>query len=251
MGTDMLEMVPPPGGELEVCLSPALLSRFDTRNKLVVIIDIFRATSTITTALYHGAKEVIPVASVEECIALGKQIPDALIAGERNGHIAPGLQYGNSPSAYPRSFVEGRTLVLTTTNGTRLLHMIQEPRALLIGSFLNLSLLADYLQRQSEPVILCCAAWKDRVNLEDSLFAGALVDRLSKGRRINCDTARMVQRLYRDSEGVSLVDYLRDSSHYQRLSAFGLEEDMAYCLSPDRHPVIPILRGRALQALPV
>lgn len=234
---------------LELCLSPALLPLFDARDKHVVIIDIFRASSTITTALYHGAREVIPVASVEECIALGKQIPGALIAGERNGKIAEGLQYGNSPSEYPRSFVEGKTLVLTTTNGTRLLHMIEGAKSLLIGSFLNLSFLADHLRHQAEPVLLCCAAWKDRVNLEDSLFAGALVDRLRDSHAVCCDSARMSQRLYQQAKQGSLVDYLRDSAHYQRLSAFGLESDMAYCLSPDKHPVIPYLNGRALHAL--
>src|SRR4051812_9190213 len=109
----MIEIEKP---RLEVCLSPALLHLYDTRGAIVVIIDIFRATSTITAALHNGAKCVIPVASVEECIAIGASLPDSITAGERDGKIAPGLQYGNSPAEYPAGFIAGKTLVLTTTN---------------------------------------------------------------------------------------------------------------------------------------
>src|SRR3984885_7037943 len=106
---------------LYTCLSPSLLHLYDVSNSTVVIIDVLRATSTIATALYNGAKNIIPVDSVAECIRLGKQI-EGITAGERDGQIAEGLKYGNSPFEYPREFVGGRTLVLTTTNGTRLLH---------------------------------------------------------------------------------------------------------------------------------
>src|ERR1700709_942795 len=107
---------------LHTALSPALLHLYDLNHAVVVIIDVLRATSTIATVLYNGAKCVIPVDSVAKCIELGKQI-DGITAGERDGQIAEGLKYGNSPFEYPQSFVGGRTLVLTTTNGTKLLHM--------------------------------------------------------------------------------------------------------------------------------
>src|SRR5471032_641571 len=96
---------------LEVCLSPALLHLYNTRGTVVVIIDIFRATSTITAALHNGAKSIIPVASVEECITIGASIPGSLTAGERDGKVAPGLQYGNSPLEYPPDFITGKTIV--------------------------------------------------------------------------------------------------------------------------------------------
>src|ERR1044072_305308 len=118
--------------------SPALLDLYDINNTIVVIIDVFRATSTIATALYNGAKCVIPVDSVAKCIELGKQI-EGITAGERDGKIAEGLQHGNSPFEYPSSFVKGKTLVLTTTNGTMLLHMALEKGAsrIITGSFPN------------------------------------------------------------------------------------------------------------------
>src|SRR5260370_16713833 len=121
---------------LHTSLSPALVHLYDVNNSIVVIIDVLRATSTIATALYNGAKCVIPVDSVAKCIELGKQI-DGITAGERDGKIAEGLEHGNSPFEYPREFVGGKTLVLTTTNGTKLFHMAlaTTPYHIITGSF--------------------------------------------------------------------------------------------------------------------
>lgn len=230
---------------LEVCLSPALLHLFDTNGAVVVIIDVFRATSTIAAALDNGAKAVLPVASVQECIEIGKATANSLTAGERDGKVAAGLEYGNSPLEYPRSFVEGKTLVLTTTNGTRLLHMVQDADTIITGSFLNLSAVCDFLIKQGKDVVLGCAAWKDRFNLEDTLFAGTVVARIKDHFSVNCDSARAAAHLYKQA-GDSFLDFLKDSSHYKRLSAYGLERDMEYCTTADLHNVVPILNGKEL-----
>jgi 2-phosphosulfolactate phosphatase len=231
---------------LEVCLSPALLHLFDTRDAVVVIIDVFRATSTIAAALDNGAKCVLPVASVAECIEVGKSIENSITAGERDGKVAEGLEYGNSPLEYPKEFVQGRTVVLTTTNGTRLLHMVKDAAVIITGSFLNLSAVCDFLVAQGKNVILGCAAWKDRFNMEDTLFAGAVVSRIGRHFDINCDSARAAKHLYSCSGGENFLDFLVDSSHYRRLSGFGLVGDMKYCTTPDLHPVVPILKGKEL-----
>lgn len=231
---------------LEVCLSPALLHLYDTNNAVVVIIDVFRATSTIAAALHNGAKCVVPVASVQECIDLGHSIENSITAGERDGKVAEGLKHGNSPSEYPKEFIEGKTLVLTTTNGTRLLHMVQNAAVIITGSFLNLSAVCDFLVKQNKSVLLGCAAWKDRFNLEDTLFAGAVVNRIRQHFTINCDSARAANYLYEHSSETSFINFLKDSSHYKRLSAYGLQSDMEYCATPDLHPVVPILQGNEL-----
>ncbi len=231
---------------LEVCLSPALLHLYDTRDKVVVIIDVFRATSTIAAALDNGARCVLPVASVEECILLGQQLPDSITAGERDGQIAPGLQHGNSPLEYPASFVQGKTLVLTTTNGTRLLHMVQDADMIITGSFLNMTAICDFLTAQKKDVLLGCAAWKDRFNLEDTLFAGMVAERIAGHFSTNCDSVRVARHLARQVTGNDIIGLLRDSAHYKRLAAFGLEQDMHYCTTPDQHPVVPLLSGREL-----
>jgi 2-phosphosulfolactate phosphatase len=230
---------------LEVCFSPALLHLYDTKNTIVVIIDIFRATSTIVTALDNGANSIIPVASVEECIALGKAIPNSITAGERDGKVAQGLQNGNSPLEYPKEFITNKKLILTTTNGTRLLHMVKESHAIVIGSFLNLQAICNYLVRQNKNVLLGCAAWKDRVNIEDALFAGAVVNNIKQHFSLNCDSARMANHLYVSSQG-KLLDFLKDSSHYKRLSGFGLQKDMEYCTTPNQHPIVPVLVDKEL-----
>lgn len=231
---------------LEVCLSPALLHLYDTKGKVVVIIDVFRATSTIAAALHNGANSVIPVASVAECIEIGKATANSVTAGERDGKIAPGLEYGNSPSEYPRSFIEGKTLVLTTTNGTRLLHMVQDAAVIITGAFLNLGAVCEFLISQNQSVVLGCAAWKDRFNLEDTLFAGAVASKVKDHFDTNCDSVRAARTLYESVGDRPIIDFLRDSSHYRRLSAYGLQADMEYCATPDLHPVVPILRDKEL-----
>jgi len=166
---------------LYTSLSPALLHLYDLSNSVVVIIDVFRATSTIAAALYNGARAVIPVDSVPKAIEMGKSI-DGIAAGERDGMIAEGLQHGNSPLEYTRSFIENRNLVLTTTNGTRLLQMALDRNAstIIAGSFPNLSSVCSFLIKEGKDVVLGCAGWKDRFNLEDTLFAGAVINQVQE-----------------------------------------------------------------------
>jgi 2-phosphosulfolactate phosphatase len=232
---------------LEVCLSPALFHLYDTTDTVVVIIDVFRATSTIAAVLDNGAARILPFASVADCIAAGTTIANCITAGERDGKVAEGLQHGNSPKEYPASFIEGKTLALTTTNGTKLLHMVKNAAAIITGSFLNLEAVCQFLLKENKKVLLACAAWKDRVNLEDSLFAGAVVHYIREHFTVHCDSARMVEAIYEKAiEYPSLIDYLKDSSHYRRLSAYGLVADMEYCTTPNLHPVVPYYNGEAL-----
>lgn len=233
---------------LHTSLSPALLHLYDLSNSIVVIIDVLRATSTIATALYNGANAVIPVDAVAECIAMGKEL-GAITAGERDGKVAEGLSYGNSPFEYPRSFIENKTLVLTTTNGTKLLHMALNngAPAIVTGSFPNLTAVADYLVAQKRNVILGCAAWKDRFNLEDTLFAGAVIDRVKSHFHINCDSSQMAESLYQEAKS-DLFNFMKEknASHYLRLAGYGLDKDIRYCLTPDGANVLPVYKDGRL-----
>jgi 2-phosphosulfolactate phosphatase len=233
---------------LHTCLSPSLLNLYDIDNSIVVIIDVLRATSTIATALYNGAKNIIPVDSVAECIEIGNRIK-GITAGERDGQIAEGLKHGNSPFEYPKEFIEGKTLVLTTTNGTRLLHMALDKGAktIITGSFPNLSAVCNYLMAQKRNVILGCAAWKGRVNIEDTLFAGAVISQIKEHFYINCDSSKIAETLYNDAKE-DLYQFMKtnDASHYHRLSGFGLEKDIRYCLSKDVANVLCIYKDGSL-----
>ncbi|MET0243011.1 MAG: 2-phosphosulfolactate phosphatase [Flavitalea sp.] len=226
---------------LHTCLSPALLHLYDLNNTVVVIIDVLRATSTIATALYNGAKTVIPVDSVAKCMEIGRKI-DCITAGERDGLIAEGLGYGNSPFEYSKEFIGGKTLVLTTTNGTKLLHMALERGAgqIITGSFPNLTAVSEFLLSRHQNVVLGCAAWKDRVNIEDLLFAGAVIDRVKAHFNINCDSSKIAETLYNTAR-TDIYEFMkeREASHYLRLTGYGLEKDIRYCLTPDVANVLP------------
>jgi 2-phosphosulfolactate phosphatase len=179
---------------------------------------------------------------VSRCIELGRQI-HGITAGERDGKIAEGLEHGNSPFEYPREFVEGQTLVLTTTNGTRLLHMALEKGAkeIITGSFPNLSAVCDHLIEMNKNVILGCAAWKDRVNMEDALFAGAVISRVRKHFDINCDSSHIAESMFEKGKK-DLFAFIKNNnaSHYHRLTNFGLEKDIRYCLTADVANVLPL-----------
>ncbi|MBC7936823.1 MAG: 2-phosphosulfolactate phosphatase [Rhizobacter sp.] len=233
---------------LHTCLSPALLQLFDLSNSIVVIIDVLRATSTIATALYNGAKAIVPVDSVADCIRIGKQI-EAITAGERDGQVAEGLQYGNSPFEYPAEFITGKTLVLTTTNGTKLLHMALDKGApeVITGSFPNLSAVTNYLLQQQKNVVLACAAWKDKINIEDTLFAGAVINTIKNDFSLNCDSSQIALTLYNCAKP-DLYEFMKahDASHYHRLTNFGLEKDIRFCLTADGSPVLPMYRDGKL-----
>ncbi len=226
---------------LYTSLSPAVLHLYNVRDCVVVVIDILRATSTIATALYNGAKSIIPVDSVEKCMRLGRDM-ECITAGERDGKIAEGLQYGNSSFDYPRNFIEGKILVLTTTNGTKLLHMAVAKGAteIITGSFLNFSAVCDHLIKEKKNVILACAGWKDKVNIEDTLFAGAVVSRIKEHFEINCDASKIANCLY-DIAKDDLYEFMKktDASHYHRLTNFGLEKDIRHCLTEDLADVLP------------
>lgn len=233
---------------LYTSLSPALLNLYDISSSIVVIIDVLRATSTIATALYNGAREIIPVDSVNECIRIGNQI-DAITAGERDGKVAEGLQYGNSPFEYPESFIGGKSLVLTTTNGTKLLHMALNNGAheIITGSFANLDAVCNYLIKMKKPVLLACAAWKDRVNIEDTLFAGAVIGKIKQHFSINCDASQIAYGMYSEASS-DLFEYMKskEASHYKRLSAFGLEKDIRHCLTENTANILPFYQDGKL-----
>jgi len=235
---------------LEVCLTPALLPLFNLEGRIAVIIDIFRATTSICYGIENGAEAIIPVAEVPECIAYRDNGFDHLLAAERNGEVVDGFDFGNSPFSYTKEKVEGKTVVLTTTNGTQALHRSISARRIVIGSFLNLTALCNWLAKQPEDVVLVCAGWKNNFNLEDTLFAGAVADQLtSKGYKLD-DAAIAAFDLYQLTKP-DLNGYLKKTSHSERLKQLGIEADIAFCLNVDIATAIPVLDGERLVRLQV
>ena len=239
---------PPSGGrgaKLHVCLTPALIPLFKVEDYIVVVIDIFRATSSICYGMENGAEAIIPVSQVEECLAYQEIHPEYLLAAERNGEVVSGFDFGNSPFSYTKEKVNGKTVVLTTTNGTHALHLSRSAKKIIIGSFLNLTAVCDWLKNQHENVLLVCAGWKNNFNLEDTLFAGAVVEQLKKNGFVIDDPAIAANDLYQLAKD-DLDGYLKKTSHSERLKKLGIEADIAFCLKVDLTTAIPVLDGEKL-----
>lgn len=234
--------------QLEVIASPALVHLYDLDGKNIVVIDVLRATSTICTALHAGAKSIIPVLSTD--MALEYREGDYLLAAERGGEKVDGFQFGNSPREYTQDTVANKEIVLTTTNGTKCMHLSTKGKRIISGSFVNISVLEQYLTQQEEDVILFCAGWKDKFNLEDFLFAGALAQRLSKNFSLNCDAAEAAIDLYKSVEN-NIEDYILKASHAQRFKNLGITEDIQLCFKKDSAPVIPLLSNGKITKVPI
>lgn len=228
---------------LEVCLTPALLHLHDFSESIVVVIDIFRATSSICYGIENGAEAIIPVASIEACESYRHS--DFLLAAERNGEVVEGFDFGNSPFSYVKEKVDGKTIVLTTTNGTHAINMSRGASKIVIGSFLNLASLCNWIKTQPNDVLLVCSGWKDKVNLEDTLFAGGVVHFLKDEHYALDDAGIASEDLYILAKD-DLNTYLKKTSHSERLKKLGIEEDIAFCLKVDITTSIPVLDGERL-----
>jgi 2-phosphosulfolactate phosphatase len=233
---------------LHICLTPSLLPLFEVENYVVVIIDIFRATSSICYGIENGAEAIIPVSQVEECLAYQEKHPDYLLAAERNGEVVDGFDFGNSPFSYTKEKVNGKTVVLTTTNGTQALHLSRSAKKIIVGSFLNLTSVCNWLKEQNENILLVCAGWKNNFNLEDTLFAGAVVNQLKHSGFELDDAAIAANDLFETGKG-DIPAYLAKTSHSERLKKLGIEEDIAFCLKVDLTTAIPVLDGEKLVKL--
>lgn len=223
---------------IDVCLSPDLMHLYPVSDRVVVVVDILRATSCMVTALAHGVKSIRPFANLEECRAMKAQ--GYFTAGERNGEKVDGFDFGNSPFEYMNENLKGQKIAFTTTNGTQAIAKSQGAKQIIIGSFLNLSAVGEYLKNGNDNVLVVCAAWKGKVNLEDTLFAGALVERLKDHIKPDCDAPLAAQRLYNLAKK-DLVDFLKDSSHVKRLNRLHIHKDIAFCVTPDQYSIVPKL----------
>lgn len=231
---------------VEVCLSPVSLGLYDFSDKIVVVVDIFRASATIITALAHGASRIRAVSTIEEAFEL--QGRGYLAAGERGGRKVEGFDLGNSPLDYVQSVVTQKAIALTTTNGTQSINASRDAKALAIGSFLNISALARYLKSSEASIMILCAGWKGFVNLEDTLFAGALISELGDRYMADSDSSKLALEIYLRHRH-DMLSFLRDSDHARRLIRIGYEKDLAYCLTRDLFHLNAIFRDGEIVAV--
>ncbi len=230
---------------IDICYSPELIGLYSLKEKIVVVVDILRATSCITTGIAHGVKSITPFESLEACIAMKEK--GYYIAGERGGQKVEGFDIGNSPFSYMEEYLIGEKIAITTTNGTVAIEKSKEASKIVIGSFLNISAIASYLIRQKSDVLFFCAGWKGRISLEDTLFAGALTNMLESDFDFDDDSVMMAHSLYVKEEN-NILKTIQNSSHAKRLKKFDVTKDIEFCLTRDKYNVVPIVIGDEIVA---
>lgn len=228
---------------IDVCLSPDLMHLYPVQEHAVVVVDILRATSCMTTAFAHGIDHIAPFAQLQDCLAMKSK--GYFTAGERDGKKVDGFDLGNSPFEYQDPKLKGQKIAFTTTNGTQAIAKSIGAKEIIIGSFLNLSAVTEHLKSLPYDVLVVCAGWKGKFNLEDTLFAGAVVDKIKDVAKPACDAPLAARHLYQQAKS-DMVNFLKDSSHVQRLARLNIFKDIQFCLTPDQYNVVPRLVNNVL-----
>jgi 2-phosphosulfolactate phosphatase len=222
---------------LDVCLSPDLMHLYPVKDKAIVVVDILRATSCMTTAFAHGIESIATFEKLDDCLVMKSQ--NYFTAGERDGKKVDGFDLGNSPFEYMDPSLKGKKIAFTTTNGTQAIAKSIGANHVIIGSFLNLSAVSDHLKKLDENILIVCAGWKGKFNLEDTIFAGAIIESLGNTIQLACDAPLASVYLYRQAKN-NPVDFLKNSSHVQRLARLNIKKDIEFCLTADQYTVVPI-----------
>jgi 2-phosphosulfolactate phosphatase len=240
---------------LDVFFGAQQMTPADVQGRVVLVIDVLRASTTVAVALANGARAVIPFESSDEVVARAKQFEreDVLLAGERRMHAIDGFDLGNSPREYTRDVVEGKTVLLTTTNGTVALAGIQGARDVLIASYVNYSAVSAMIRaaaRGAADVAIVCAGRDRQFALEDAACAGRFSRGVTKRlANVRLNDAAQACCLMDKRYGDRLDRLFEDSEHGRALAEAGFAEDLAVCASVDSHPVIPIYHDRQITKL--
>ncbi len=227
---------------VEVCFSTELFKVYDPKDKIVVVVDVLRATSVICTMMHNGVKEIIPVKSVDEAKAYKDK--GYMVVAERDGKKLDFADFGNSPFLFTRDIVEGKTIVYSTTNGTNAISVGKEADQVIIGAFLNLTAIIQYLNSQAKDVLILCSGWKGKFCIEDALLAGAIASNLiGMGNFFTkCDSVNASMDMWSMAKDDMNV-YIEKVAQKHRLKKLGFDDVITYCFTLDLTSVIPILKG--------
>jgi 2-phosphosulfolactate phosphatase len=234
--------------KVEVCLTPASYNVFRNIEAVVVIVDILRATSAICTAFMNGVKRIIPVGTLEE--AKKHKENGYMVAAERDGIVRDFADFGNSPFNFTKERVAGKEIVYSTTNGTQVINMAKESHRVLIGSYLNISSLAEYIIEEDRDLLILCAGWKNKFNIEDTLFAGALAEKVLHHKNYStiCDSTWASIDLWSLANN-NVMEYIEKAAQRHRLKKNKLDDVLEYCHTPDLTDIIPVYHDNYLRPL--
>ena len=226
---------------VDVCLTHQDFDNYDHKGKIVVVIDVLRATSTINTLLFLGANHVKPVGSLEECKVLKED--DYIIMAERMGKKVEGFDYGNSPTKLKEENIKGKKIAIATSNGSKAIIKSEGSKRTILCSFLNIESVINLIKKSESDVILLCSGWLGKTNLEDTLCAGGIVAGLDNF-EIESDTALMAKALHDNTDDI--LETMKLSSHAKRLSGYDNKVDIEFCSRVNTQPIIPILNGNQI-----
>jgi 2-phosphosulfolactate phosphatase len=232
---------------LEVVFTPEMYQYFENPEANVVVVDILRATSAICTAFKNDVSKMIPVPTLDEARKYKEK--GYIVAAERDGSVLDFADFGNSPYNFTRERVSGKDVAYSTTNGTRAIHMARNSQMVIIGSFINLSAVANLLIEKKKDVIILCAGWKGKFCLEDTLFAGALAEILMNSNQFQtiCDSTKASIDLWSMAKP-DLLSYIEKVAQRDRLRKLGLDDVIEYCHTPDSAREIPVYRNGKIEA---
>ena len=239
---------------IDLCVTPGQTDELALRDRSVVVIDVLRASTTIVTALAGGAREIIPVATVESAVKIsGNLIGDViLLGGERNGKMIEGFNLGNSPAEYTAEKVRGKAIIFSSTNGSQALVRARYARALFVCAFVNVGAVAGALCEGNRDFTIVCAGNNGMFSMEDSVCAGMLIARVSAGAEAPpelTDGALAARTLHR-AFGRGILKMIRATDHGRHLQEIGFGGDLHICAGVDALPVLPQLDGNVIRLKP-
>jgi len=237
--------------KISLYLTPGLVDEQALREKIVVAIDVLRASTTMITALKSGAREIVPATTIESAVKIAANLDahQTILGGERHGRIIEGFQLGNSPGEYTEERVKGKTIVFTTTNGSQAVVRSRYARELIVCGFVNLTVVRDHLVQKPSDIAVICAGRNGDFSMEDTVCAGMLVSMVSEGATeppVLCDAAAAALVLYR-SLGKSLLTMMEHTDHGRYLQEIDMGDDLRVCAAVDAVPVLPVYEGNVLR----
>ncbi|MBS4028126.1 MAG: 2-phosphosulfolactate phosphatase [Ignavibacteriales bacterium] len=219
------------------------------KEKIVVVVDVLRASTSIATAIYNGAREVVPVLSVAEAGKIAINTGGSVVlGGERNGVKIEGFHVGNSPREYTEEIVKGKTVVFSSTNGAVALVKTKFAKYSLIGSFANVSLVADFLLQQNQDFMIICAGKQHAFCIEDTVCAGMIIRKVADAAPIEPTDAAVASLALYENFGHSILEMLQSSEHGLFLQEIGFGNDLEVCAAVDSLPVLPVYANNAIHA---
>jgi len=229
---------------VEVCFSPLSWHLFEKENAVIIVTDIFRATTSMVAAFDNGVKSLIPVAEISESIAYKEK--GYIVSGEREGKTLECAEFGNSPFNFMEPRLSGQTVVMNTTNGTQALKMVSQGKNQVgIGAFTNRDAICNWAMAQKKPIVIFCAGWKNRFSLEDTLFAGAAVEYIIETGKHDfhtmCDSAIASADIWKEAKK-NLRSYIEKAAHRHRLKRMGLDDIIDYSVQMNISQCVPVLK---------